>query len=255
MTTLPELPAAGPLISNFQFFRETDSMQKSALTRRAVLGGLAGLGVTGCGLSPTLDLIGQSFTGVSSKGSDGYPMSAERIRAIPYASIGVRIGNSAPAVMILATYDGENLNWASADRVILVTRQGRLVKTVGLARDLVGTQWTGSDTIIDYARGGGSVANSRVNRFIDLRPDDDFGVAIESTVRPIGTDRITILGQTFDTRVVSEKIVATKWRWSKENQFWIDQASGKIVRSRQSYCPEVEPITIEVLKPAAESNA
>jgi hypothetical protein len=229
-------------------------MQKSALTRRALLGGLAGWGLTGCGTSPTLDLIGGAFSAVGSN-SGNYPMTVERIRALPYASLGVRIGGNAPVVMILATYEGENLNWASADRVILVTHRGRLVKTVGLTRDLAGTQWTGSDPVIDYAQGSGSIADARVNRFIDLQPDNSYGVAVESSLRVIGPQQIVILGQPHDTTLVSEKISVSKWRWSAENLFWIDHLTGRVIRSRQSYCPEVGPMTLEVLKPAAEPAA
>jgi len=209
------------------------------------------LGLTGCGISPTLDLIGGSFKR-SPSNAGGYPISAERIRALPYASLGVQVGSSAPAVMILATYDGENLNWVSADRVVLVTHRGRLVKTVGLARDLVGTQWTSADPVIGEAGSGGSVAAARINRFIDVRPDDAYGIAIESTVRSLGNERITILDQVYDTVLVSEKIAAPKWRWSAENLFWIARSNGRLLRSRQSYCPEVEPLTLEILKPAAE---
>jgi hypothetical protein len=226
-------------------------MLKTAISRRAVLGGLVGVGVAGCGTSPTLDLIGQSFTGVSASPAGRYPLTAERIHALPYASLGVQEGKTSPVVMILASYDGENLNWASADRVVLVTHQGRLIKTVGLDRDLGGTQWTGSDPVLDYAKGAGSVTNARVNRFVDLRHNDDFGVAIESSVRPVGNERITVLDQAYDTLVISEEIAAPKWRWSAKNRFWIDRASGQIVRSQQSFCPEIAPLTLEILKPAA----
>lgn len=227
-------------------------MNEPALTRRAFLGGLTGLGLAGCGSSPTLDLIGQSFAGLSGGGASSYPLSAERIRALPYASLGVRIGSNAPAVMILATYDGENLNWASADRVILVTHRGRLVKTVGLARDLAATQWTGADPVLSYASGQVLETYSHVNRFLDLRQKDEFGVAIQSNVRVAGDERISVLGTSYDTMVIAERISAPKWRWSAENLFWIDRATGRILRSRQSYCPEIDPITLEVLKPAVE---
>lgn len=227
-------------------------MSRDAYTRRTVLAGLAGLGVSACASSPTLDLFATALSGVRDIGKPAaYPVSAAQIDALPYASLGLRVGRSAPAVVILASIEGEDLHWASADRVVLVTRHGRLVKTVGLPRDLVGTQMPTSDPLTGFGKTPGDASAARVYRFIDLRPKDDFGVAVESRFDEQGAETLRILGRDHETLRVRERITVRKWRWSTENLFWLDRESGQVWKARQQFCAEVPAITFEVLKPAA----
>ncbi len=229
------------------------------LTRRQLMQGLAAstavptLGLLGGCSSQSLQLLGSSFAGARTAVSgDRYGLSDDQIEALPYASLGVRIGRLAPAVLILASIDQDELRWASADRVVLVTRRGRLVKSVGLARDLLGTQWASPDPLLGFPNTIPASTESRVGRFVDLRPKDDFGVAVESRYDTIGNETLTLLGRTRRTVVLRERISVRKWRWSGENLFWLDAASGKVWKSRQQFCPDVPPLTLEVLKPAEE---
>ena len=104
--------------------------------RRLVLG--AGGALLGGCASDSLSLLGATLPrfGAAARGN-GYPLSDAQIKAIPYASMGVHIGKSAGVVTILASVDGERLHWASADRIVLITERGRLVKTIG-------------DAVLDY---------------------------------------------------------------------------------------------------------
>lgn len=231
----------------------------TGLTRRSVLQGVASLGLApGLGLlggcsSQSLQLIGSSFAGAKTAVTgDRYGLSDEQIEALPYASLGVRVGRLAPAVLILASIDQDELRWASADRVVLVTRRGRLVKSVGLARDLLGTQWAAPDPLLGYPQTLATSAEARVGRFVDLRPKDDFGVAVESRYDTIGNETLTLLGRPRRTVLLRERISVRKWRWSGENLFWLDASNGKVWKSRQQFCPDVPPLTLEVLKPAEE---
>ncbi|GAC1621852.1 MAG: hypothetical protein NVS9B10_05120 [Nevskia sp.] len=226
-------------------------------TRRRLLTSLAGgfscLGLSGCGTSPTLDLLGSALTGIGDIGkAPSYGLSDAQIEALPYASLGLRIGGSQPAVVILASVDGDELHWASADRVVFVTRHGRLTKTVGLPRDLTATQWTGQDPLAKFPAMPVSRDDRRVYRFVDLRPNDDFSVPVQSSFDTLGDETLTILGHRHETVLVRERVVVRKWRWSADNLFWVDKTTGRIWKSRQQFCPEVPAMTLEILKPAAE---
>ncbi len=185
-------------------------------------------------------------------GSGGYALSNEQINAIPYASMGVRIGNSAPVIMILASINGSNLHWASADRVVLITERGRLVKTIGMPRDLLGTRWTGADSLLPVLQRVPGSDDARVSRIVDLRPKDDFSVAVESRCEWVGEETLNLMGREQRTVQLRERVKVGKWRWKTENRYWFAVDSGTMVKSRQQYCPEVAAITMEVLKPAAE---
>lgn len=226
--------------------------------RRAALATLAGLGAGACSLSPSLELLGSSFDGLTSATGFGrekpYPVTAREIDELPYATMGLRFGGGDPAVLVLAEYDGEDLHWSSADRVIFVTRRGWLVKTVGLPRDIVATQWHGENPLPGLARGEVFEPGSRMLRTLDLRPRDEFGVAVESQFEVLGRETLEVLGRRRETICLREKASVRRWRWTADNRFWVDPASGRVWRSSQQFCPELPPLVFDVLKPAAEAG-
>ena len=65
-------------------------------------------------------------------------VTRDQAAAIPYASMGYRLDDGIRALLVLATdANGEQL-WTSAAHVVIVTRDGRIVRTVGLAARCVG---------------------------------------------------------------------------------------------------------------------
>jgi hypothetical protein len=220
--------------------------------RRAVLQSMLGLGMAGCGVSPTLDLVGKTLAG-GSKTDSGYPLTLAQISALPYATLGARFGGGAPIVMVLATVDGDELRWVSADRVILVTRDGRLTQTVGLPRDLRATQIVAADPLVQILNSGVIDSAPKIGRYIDMSHQDAFGVVVESRYSIVGVETITILGVPHASLHVREHVNMPAWRWSTNNDFWIDQETAKVRKARQQYCPEVAAIEYEILKPPASA--
>jgi hypothetical protein len=223
------------------------------LSRRQVLGGLLVSGVAGCASdsNSVYDLFSKTVTSKSSA-AGGYPLSAEQIQGIPYATLGVRIGSFAPAVVVLATIDGQELQWVSSDHVSFFTSGGRLVRTRGLDRDLAATRWlgTGADPLADFA-GTGTAPPRGKYREIDLKHADENAVAVESRFEPVGDETLVILGRERATRRIDEVANVPAWRWKTRNSFWVDAQSGRVWRSVQQYCPEMPAITMELLKPPA----
>jgi hypothetical protein len=211
--------------------------------RRALTLGIFGL--SGCSVTPTLDLMTHSFP--SLKGPKKSPISAASIAAIPYSTLGVSVGSFSPAVMVLAHIDGEELTWVSSDRAVLVTRHGRLIRTKGLKRDLLGTEFIGPDPLMsdswpDDEGQSGAKFNMNLNR------ENESGIGVISSFsepKPDVTD--TLLNGRVQLLRVDEKIVVHQWRWETTNSFWM-KTDGGIVKSRQQFCPEVDPITMEPLK-------
>lgn len=175
-------------------------------------------------------------------------MSREQIAALPYASLGVQVGSSPKAVVVLAKYDGEDLQWVSSDRVVLVTRKGRLIRTVGLAQDLTGVQFQAGDVLSNWGVHPLAGAVARYARRIDVMPGDAFNVLVECELAVGTPEEITILGRPRMTRRLREQMRVPLWDWTAENLFWVDPDSGYVWRSRQVYSPRVPPIAMEVLK-------
>lgn len=224
------------------------------LSRRQLLGGLLVSGVAGCASdqSSIFNLFSKTITAKGSS-AGGYPLSAAQIHDIPYATLGVRIASNPRAVIVLATAEGRTLQWASADHVTFVTRDGRLLRTHGLQRDLVATRWVSTaneDPMLAFAQTG-VLPPRGVYREIDLGHADEHGIAIESHFEAGKDETIVIQGREHATRRIDEIAIMRAWRWETRNSFWVDPQSGQVWRSVQQYCPEMPPIEFEVLKPAA----
>lgn len=223
------------------------------LSRRQVLGGLLVSGVTGCASNSgsVVELFTNTVTGKTQSPND-YPLSNEQIQAVPYATLGVRIGNFPRAVTVLARAEQQELQWVSADRASFYTCSGRLVRSHGLDRDLQATRWLtpAGDPLAAFARTG-ELPVPGTYREIDLKHADEKAVAVESRYELRGEETLTVLGRARLVRRIDEVAVMPVWRWKTRNSFWIDPQSGRVWRSVQCYCPEMPPIEMVQLKPPA----
>ena len=204
---------------------------------------------SGCSHAPILELVAGTGKDVLDPGGPENRLTRERIDRIPYASLGVKIGDQPRAVLILSRYDRENLHWLSADRAALVTHGGRLIKTAGFPLNLTTTTFYDADPV----RQGTLHKISdgyRMIRGVDLRPGNRVGVLINSTFRVDGRATIEIVESTFETVRITEINRARGLDWGFENTYWVDPESGFVWKSVQSFAPGLPPARIEVLRPA-----
>jgi hypothetical protein len=224
--------------------------RRQFLTSLTSLAGLAAAGCASDGSTP--ELVAQTVT-QKPRHKSGYPLTVEQIDQIPYATLGVSVGGAPGAVMVLSTISGTELRWVSADRVIFITDHGRLLRTQGLKRDLLGTHWldsAGGDPLVQILKGG-SLPPPGIYRSIDLAHENEQNVQVESRFEDGGTETIRILGREHATRRIDEIADMPVWRWRTKNRFWIDLEQGRVWRSVQQFCPEIPPLTLETLKPAS----
>ncbi len=231
------------------------------LNRREFLGGLMLSGVAGCTIEPhsteenpnsTLSLVSKTWTSKAPSASD-YPLSKQQILSIPYATLGVRIDRNPRVVLVLASINDRALQWVSADFVSFYTRDGWLLKTQGLQRDLTATRWreaSNQDPLRGFVQSG-ALPPRGIYREIDVDNAEEQGIAVESRFESRKDETITILGEPHLTRRIDEIANMRAWHWEVRNSFWLDPLSGDVRRSVQHYCPEMPPIELEVLKRAA----
>ena len=159
-----------------------------------------------------------------------------------------KIGKGPRSLVVLGRYDGPDLHWISADRAVLVTRNGRIKATFGIGMDLLDTQGLEDDPVAAAT----FAFEGLHTRTVDLAdPKKIYGTPIESTFEIIGRETIQILGQKKDTIHIVEANSATSIRWNFRNQFWFDFKSGFMWKSVQHFVRNVPPIEFEILKPAA----
>ena len=222
----------------------------SMFTRRAFLGcGVAAL-TAGCSSSFQSPVLGNLASAVrfTAFGMPDVPIKRDVIATIPYASISAKIGRGPRGVLVLSHIENGDHHWISADRAVLVTRGGRIVKTAGLPELLKDTRSAAVDpvgSILHKLSTGTTFA-----RTIDLEPDRAYGVTVESTFENLGEETIAVSEVELETIVVREYCEARTIRWSHTNVYWADKFDGFVWKSRQHIARSFPSIDVEVLKPA-----
>ncbi len=221
------------------------------IERRAFLTGMLGaasLALAGCASDPILTSVAEGFAANRKARKQAY--TPEAIRKLPYATMGVRVGKSRQALVVLARNVNDDLHWVSTNKVLFVTRHGRLIRTNGLIKDVRTTRFGSSDPV---QTGLQNISRDEsLIRFMDLRParDQDQDVPATSVFRVKEEGVITILGRPQPVLRVEEHVSVWRWNWHVNNQYWVDLADGFVWRSRQHLVPQLEELELEIFKPA-----
>ena len=175
----------------------------------------------------------------------GTDVTLDEAAAVPFATIGVRVGDSTQMLLILATDAGGQRLWTSSARIAITTRNGHIVQTAGFGHDLGNLQTRSMTTDAD----GGWAAREDV----DLPDLKLFSVPIACQAKQTGNKSIKILGQEIKTLRIDESCRSqdSELAWSFRNKYWIDPDSGTVWRSIQHVNPNLDPIEIVVLRPPA----
>lgn len=218
--------------------------------RRQLLAMLGACAVTGCAHDSTYDLVRAAFFD-SHGDSNRYPMTPDQIADLPYATLGVRVGNNPAAVLVLAEIQQDQLLWVSSNRAIFVTQGARLVKTIGLQPDLSMLTAVGTDPLLLQSPFVMPAGTQRIEQILDLREPDEYGIPVHAELTPVGEELIEIVGRPRATVHLRETVSVPRWQWRTTNDYWLDAKSGALWRSVVRYSPAVPVLRLEVLKPAA----
>ncbi|MGH6888526.1 MAG: YjbF family lipoprotein [Rhizomicrobium sp.] len=182
-------------------------------------------------------LLFHEITNIGS--SESVPRS--RVAAVPYATLGVRLGSSDESLFVLAGKSGTDLVWLGGRQLAITTRDGRIVRTAGFVQNLSGFQIGGEPSAEE---------NPGAERFLyDYAARSRYGVPVACTVRDAGSERIIVIGVPHDTRHLVESCSADEIDWHFRNQFWKD-ANGMVWKSEQNVAPDLDAFTLEILRPA-----
>ncbi len=216
----------------------TMSSTRKTLACAAVALLLSGCGSEGFGGDlPSIFKVAQASLGTADSVSYG------EAAAEPYASVGLRIGDSNQIMIILASNDNGVQMWTSAQHFVVVTHDGRILRTAGFGFDLGGSQLLHTKVAAD-----GSYTSNWLYDFPKL---GKFGVPIVCTGAPKGLETVTIVGRNLSARHIEEKCEAESrdLDWSFRNVFWKDPESGFVWKSRQSINPKLDVLEIETFRP------
>jgi hypothetical protein len=162
-----------------------------------------------------------------------------QLNAAPMDYLYVRFGDLPQAALALAYIEGSQFKWVSGDRVLLVTDNGRIVRTSGLPNDLLYLTNAVSDPLKQPFRFS---ANSSWLRLADWSRGE-YGYQIRSTFEVMPVEQLMFFGHSLAVIPVIESLryenesnfVRFDGKW--QNQYWLDAQSGEVLKSRQVLAP------------------
>jgi hypothetical protein len=174
-------------------------------------------------------------------------VTLEQAAAIPYASLGYRLNDSSQGLLVLATDNSGTLLWTARSRVVLMTRNGRITRSVGLPHDRAAMTARSGTSLPPPAQAIQGAFRS--DRLMDMPNLGYYSVPVTCISRARGMESITILGTTLPTRRIEENCSSTNPRWSFTDTYWVDAKSGFPWRSIQYLSPSRGKLQMDILRP------
>ncbi|MDL4915509.1 MAG: YjbF family lipoprotein [Enterobacterales bacterium endosymbiont of Blomia tropicalis] len=181
-------------------------------------------------------------------GPDDVTITSQQINDLPYASLYARINDGPRIFVVLGYNENDQQKWVTQDKAMLVTAQGRLIKTLGLPNNLQQVSNLQHDPLADglHIRKGASWT-----RIVQWTEQGKVRAATVSSLFQRGEDQVLdVAGHRIACRVWHEqaRIDSSGREW--ENTFWIDSRSGEVVQARQMLAADAFPVETTILKPA-----
>ncbi|HHF0504255.1 MULTISPECIES: YjbF family lipoprotein [Vibrio] len=201
----------------------------------------------------------QKFNDVSATVEEAYSnyidveLTSDEIKQVPYASAYLRIGSQKQVFVVLA-FAEENkvtgtkqLKWVSADKSMIVTENGRIIKTIGLQKNnlvaISGTypKFNEVNTIHSYSLTYDWMPKYRYNYSATAQLSKSITSTVETALY---NSPAQIFEESIYFKALDSKIT---------NRYWVD-TSGNVLKTRQYLGPNMEPIEITFLKRYTEKK-
>ena len=166
----------------------------------------------------------------------------------PFASVGVTIDDNPQFLFLLANRTDRDELYTLGYQVSIVLRDGRLIRTQGLSRDVLGGRWEGQDLVRTALTAPGPVTGVR---WFETAERGIVTHEAVCTAQDFGEETITVLGTPMPTHHVSEECKVDDLKWKFRNEFWITPTTGQIWLSLQHVHPRINPLLIETFRPAS----
>lgn len=203
---------------------------------------LAGCGSdSGSGWSQLMDLAKASF-------NQSGNITLQQAASVPYASIGVRVGDGPESMLALAADTGTSQLWTSSAHIAIAMKDGRIIETAGLPKNLSATVFAGLHDPLPALLRAPNPRAVRSARAVDFQDIAKYSVPLRCSLGGGEAARISILGHAIATRRFKERCESSDLDWSFTNLFWADR-SGFVWRSLQYIHPGSDPVEVEVLRP------
>tara|TARA_Y100001935_G_C17272076_1_gene492527 strand:- start:456 stop:1103 length:648 start_codon:yes stop_codon:yes gene_type:complete len=178
--------------------------------------------------------IKQLITGVNNN------ISPEIIKAIPYASMLVKIGKGPESLMILESINNGDYTWVSADGVYLVINNGRIIKTYGLKNNL-------KEVLLPFSEWNNLNQNFDYISYFSFSSPDFNNLKVLSNFSLQNKQLINLKLSEKNLQLIEERIFASDIAWEEINKYWFDD-DNFVWKSIQHISPKLPPIHLEITK-------
>lgn len=188
-------------------------------------------------------------------GVDDVSLTAQKIIELPYASSFVRINGGAKLFMVLAFAEPNpatgamQLKWLSSDKAMIVTENGRIVKTLGLPQfNLTEINTTPSTSLPSLA----AIMQKQTiwSAHYDWTIGEQYLFNYHATITPILRGETRLKNTVWEKKVteIVEVVSIPSLGDTFTNQYWVDNELN-VVKSHQYLGPNMIGIEMTVLKP------
>ncbi|AZL83737.1 YjbF family lipoprotein [Aliivibrio salmonicida] len=183
-------------------------------------------------------------------GMSDVELSAEHINELPYASAFVKINDSHNIFMVLALAESNpttgvtQLKWLSSDNVMIVTENGRIIKTLALPNyNLIALNSVALPKLSQQL-----TAPQQWQAVYDWMPDYRYHYQASIHALPGEKSTLTSLVWTKEVTAIQELVSFSALDLTFTNQYWLDN-TGEVVKTRQFIGPNMATIEMTFLKP------
>lgn len=193
--------------------------------------------VTSLGETARLALLGQPDV----------QLPTQKIEQLPYASAYLKVGKAPQAFVVLAASEQGQQKWVTADKNMIVTDHGRIVKTIGFGEDIVSVDNLKSDPLALGLLN--SAASEQWHTKVVWAQVFRAGYALVSHFEYKGIEQVTILETSRSLARFDEKVSVSALNQSYTNSYWVDPKSKMVIKSQQYMGPGLAQVQFTILKP------
>ncbi|PWI34564.1 YjbF family lipoprotein [Vibrio albus] len=192
-------------------------------------------------------------------GFDDVNKASTDISALPWASTYVTIGEDGSQIFMVlafpepAPHDSyqTQLKWVSSDRAMIVTENGRMVKTVGLLENNLAGAIPDNKFRDPLSLLGKKPGDYRWEATFDWQPNYRYGYHAKLHWQFIADEVIQSDAWKKDVLHYQETVSFPALDSRYINHFWLDKQTHQVVKSIQHLGPNMPAITMTILKPFA----
>ncbi|MFN3018155.1 YjbF family lipoprotein [Vibrio coralliilyticus] len=181
-------------------------------------------------------------------GFEDVSLNKETIEEVPYASSYFKINDGPQIFMVLAFVEknpqsGKTLHkWLSSDKAMIVTEEGRVVKTYNLPEaNLAGK--LSADNLIHF-----NAPQYHWTSLYDWQPDYQYNHQAKIKTESVATVKLNSVMWSQKVKIWQEYISFEKLDKTMQSTFWVD-SNGNVLKSAQWVIPGQLFIEQEILKP------